>query len=115
MQRDGKALSATLWGGECCTSRPVTRKMQRDHRNELNEMLLVVECSKEPDWEGQVRSLPLSERYALLSFLLSTAKAIGLVKVDVESIDLRGSQRVEAPSHAECGAPTSRTLGYHRL
>jgi hypothetical protein len=63
-------------------------------RNQLTDMLLVVERSKEPEWEGQVRSLPWEERYALLSFPLYTAKAICLVKVDFEYVDLTSSQRV---------------------
>ena len=77
--------------------------------------MLVVKHSKEPEWEGQVRSLPLEERDALLAFLLSTAKAIYLVKVDFEYVELTGSQQVCARSHAERGVTTSRPIGYHRL
>ena len=84
-------------------------------RNPLNDIMLVVKRSKEPDWEGQVRSLPLSERYALPSFLLYTAKARCLVKVDFEYVDLTGAQHVCARSHAERGVTTSRPIGYHRL
>jgi hypothetical protein len=75
---------------------------------------LAVVLGKEPEWAGQVRSLP-GKRDALLSLLLYTAQAICLVKVDCEYVDLAGSQHVCARSHAERGVTTSRPIGYHRL
>ena len=44
----------------------------------IDDLLLLVECSQEHEWTGQVRYLPLSGRHASISFVRYTSEGYRL-------------------------------------